>query len=171
MIAFSRGIHSVAVAVLLLSVSSCGGDWQESYYPTRVAAEKDGEFERGWLPEYLPASSRDIHELHRIEHPKTWGSFAYNSEDLDGMLAVVTKVDVLPPVLATISRPGSTWWPDLISGSLDMEALNRAGFELYVTHDNDMGANARGLIYLFILDRVQGRGYFFETVMPPHSRG
>jgi len=44
-----------------------GNKPRESSYHTLADARKDGAIDRGWIPNYSPQTSRDIHEIHRIE--------------------------------------------------------------------------------------------------------
>jgi hypothetical protein len=60
----SRGLCVLAFFVLL--VAGCSETF-ESRYSDWQKAQKDGAFERGWLPDWLPPSAADIREIHDLD--------------------------------------------------------------------------------------------------------
>jgi hypothetical protein len=62
-------------AVLLGCVGACQEDF-ESHYPDVAAARRDGAFDRGWLPEFMPTDAIDIFEEHNVDTNVTWGCFS-----------------------------------------------------------------------------------------------
>ena len=113
--------HFIISAVLLVLFTSCSildCETSESYYPTRQAAVDDGAFKRGWIPEYLPQSMYEIHEMHDIENNESWMTFKFNLYDLTLLgkkCKTVKEDDVALPRARSKRIP---WWPkDLIDNS------------------------------------------------------
>jgi len=68
---------------ILLSAAfaaSCG-ETMESHYPDRAAAVAGGAIKRGWLPEWLPRSARNIEAWHDLDTNRTIASFSYEASD------------------------------------------------------------------------------------------
>src|ERR1700720_4214592 len=79
-------VRLAAVCILLtFLLVACGNDLRESSYRTLADAKSEGAIDRGWIPDYLPQTSRDIHEIHRIEHSKTWCSFEFLPNDSESL--------------------------------------------------------------------------------------
>ena len=54
-----------------------------------------------------------------------------------------------------------SWWPAVLQGNLDVEKIQKDGFELYAV---ERPANSVNMgIYLFALDSSKGRGFFYWT--------
>lgn len=66
-----EGIVTRAMATcfcLAALVAGCDdGMRMRASYPDRTAAEQDGAFRRGWLPSWMPSSTRDIEEIHDLD--------------------------------------------------------------------------------------------------------
>ena len=75
---------------MTLLVAAC--DVVERYYPTRAAAEKDRLFERGWLPEIIPPSSRRIKTRNDLDLNTSTGEFYFDNQDLTGFLKHLTRL-------------------------------------------------------------------------------
>jgi len=69
----------VVVATAFVSLSSC--DVVTSRYATLDDARKDRLFERGWLPDILPASSRDIRVSNDLDVNHSEGEFSFDLAD------------------------------------------------------------------------------------------
>ena len=76
---------SVVAAVALLSLSSC--DVVTSSYATLDDARKDRLFERGWLPDVLPASARDIRVSNDLDVNHSKGGFSFDPADFSAFAA------------------------------------------------------------------------------------
>jgi len=96
-------------AVLLMGVvvASCG-ERAEVFYADAGAARRDGAVERGWIPEWLPKSAREIHELHDIDTNQILLAFSFDPVDRPGLAPSCSQVrpDALRPVAFRAS-----WWP------------------------------------------------------------
>jgi hypothetical protein len=123
-------VLSVGVASILLG--GCG-DRRESFYASLSDADKDGAVTRGWIPnDLLPGSSRAIHEVHELSPSKEWCASEFPPADSEALRKNLKSVDALPPSVRRVPSPGASWWPAVLKGSLDIEKIHRAGFELYV---------------------------------------
>ena len=58
---------------------------QQSFYANYKEAKKSGAFERGWLPEYLPKSAKNIHEQHNLDTNQGWADFEFDVKDITKM--------------------------------------------------------------------------------------
>jgi hypothetical protein len=133
----------------------------EYFYPSLADAAKSGEISRGWMPEYLPASSRDIHITYAAESPRTWCVFDFSPDDSQRLRENLKSVTSLPPRVERIGNPGPSWWPDFLKGDLDVTTIHGHGFEPYIVTEPDMGTYR--LEVLFAIDWAKGRGYFYRT--------
>ena len=93
-------------------VAGCGPSYERTeHYPTREDALRAGAFDRGWLPEWLPASSREIWETHNLDSNEIYVKFEFNRAELEGCLKAAHAVlieEKKRPQLPTISE---SWWP------------------------------------------------------------
>jgi hypothetical protein len=63
------------LACFVLLAAGCSETF-ESHYSDRQEAQRDGVFERGWLPDWLPASATDIREIHNLDTNE--GAFSFS---------------------------------------------------------------------------------------------
>ena len=63
----------------------------ESRYETRVEAEADRLFERGWLPKIIPASSRHIVTQNDVDLNVSSGEFFFAERDLIEFLSRLNR--------------------------------------------------------------------------------
>lgn len=73
-------VGSVVVVVLLLAPCEYVEN-PNSYFATYEVAKESGIMDRGWIPTYIPKSSRGIHERHKIDTNQVTMSFRYDPED------------------------------------------------------------------------------------------
>ena len=69
----------LVVAVLALFLFGC--DVVTSRYATLDDARRDRLFERGWLPDILPPSTRDIRVLNDVDVNTSQGEFSFDPVD------------------------------------------------------------------------------------------
>lgn len=62
---------------LVLLLVACDSD-VKSHYVTIEDARRDGLFERGWLPDVLPPSARDIDVSNNLDINTSAGDFKFN---------------------------------------------------------------------------------------------
>lgn len=133
----------------------------EYFYPSLADATRSGEITRGWMPEFMPASSRAIHIAHAAESPRTWCVFDFSPEDSQRLRENLRSVTSLPPRVKRIGTPGPSWWPDFLKGDVDVATISGNGFASYIVTEPNVGADT--LEVLFVIDWTKGRGYFYRT--------
>jgi len=121
---------AICCLLLMVVLVGCRPD-QESFYPTRSDAEKKGEFDRGWLPNFLPNSLHAIHLAYDLSPSREWCGFEFNQEDVDILLSGLKAANPSSLPIAQIPSPHLQWWPKALEGNLNVQAIKRAGFELY----------------------------------------
>jgi hypothetical protein len=93
--AMRRRLLIIAGSILLLigafmarkAIGSLDRETQLSHYANLPAARQSGIIERGWVPEFLPAGSKDITEIHNLDTNTGTGTFRFPSADLDAFKA------------------------------------------------------------------------------------
>lgn len=162
-----RPLAIVAAIALLLFVAWLArvilgpGDRRESFYPSLAEADKDGAITRGWIPdEFLPRSSRAIHEIHDLSPSAEWCAFEFLATDSQRLLQNLKGVDKLPSTIAHVPGPGVSWWPSFLVGNLDVEKIRSAGFEPYAVERP--ATSVTRTVWLFAIDWSNGRGFFYS---------
>jgi hypothetical protein len=156
----------VLCAGLFSTLLACGDNF-ESFYPTLTDADKAGAIARGWIPDYLPESSRDIHEVHHNSPSTQWCAFEFLPADSQRLRKNLRTIDVLPGSVARVPSPGVDWWPGVLTGKLDSRKVQAEGFHLYVIEEPTTAVSTQ--ITLFAIDWQKGRVFFYGT--PESSSG
>jgi len=131
---------------LLILVVSCGRslDDMDVAYADRKEAEEDGAFTRGWIPEFIPNSSKSIHEMHNLDTNAGGFSFEFGRGDDGTMLAQLSPIKInevkFLPMPATKQR---SWWP----GTLTQHAPNLDKQFLFYSHKD-----VRGISWFWAVD-------------------
>src|ERR1700687_308581 len=81
----AKALLLVTILCVTCVLIACHGDRRESFYPSLADAKKDGAIDRGWIPDFLPASSRTIHEVHDLSPSTTWCAFEFLPNDSQGL--------------------------------------------------------------------------------------
>jgi hypothetical protein len=149
---------AICCLVLIAVLVGCTHDHQ-SFYATRSDAEKNGEFNRGWLPDFLPKSSRSIHLTYDLSPSREWCGFEFNREDAEPLLSSVKPADSAALPIVPIPSPRVRWWPKALEGNLNVKAIQQAGFELYSATRPVSQVQSETLV--FAIDRKNGRCYFY----------
>jgi hypothetical protein len=149
----------LCVGLSIILAAGCG-DRRESSYPSLADAIRAGEINRGWIPDFLPESSRAIHIIYDPASPRTYCAFEFSPADSQRLMKNLTNLDALPPSVKHVQRSGVSWWPAMLKGNLDVEKIQRAGFKLYVVEEP---GPPNSDILLFAIDWTNGRGFFFRT--------
>jgi len=101
-----------AVALAIVACLGCG-EQQEATYADRRAALRAGAIERGWVPEWIPKTARDLREVHNVDTNQSMLSFRYDRGDrlsVPGSCSPATTVSAPPFRVASWPRdipPGS----------------------------------------------------------------
>lgn len=148
-----------ALAILLILVSCRPAHDQEHWYSARADAEKNGEFDRGWLPEFLPPSSRAIHVAEDNSPSRVWCAFQFDPSDGDKLLGSLKPVDTSALPISRVPSPRAQWWPQPLDGNLEAQRIQGAGLSLYSATKPVTQVTNETL--LFAIDRANGRGYFY----------
>jgi hypothetical protein len=152
---------SIVAWVVVARVAASLNDRYESFYPSLADAAKDGAIDRGWIPdELLPHSSRSIHELHDLSPSTEWCAFEFVPADSQNILTKLSPVDLLPPSVMHVPKPGVSWWPSVLAGNLDVEKIHKLGFDLYFVQKPATSVTTE--VWLFAIDWSKGRGFFFS---------
>lgn len=77
-----RAIYAAVLCVLLL-FSGCNRSEKSTSYKNYSEAQKSGDIERGWLPDFLPNSATQIIESHNVEINAMRVEFKFKRNDLD----------------------------------------------------------------------------------------
>src|SRR6202040_4190497 len=104
-------------------------DRQQSAYASLDDAIKAGEIARGWIPDYLPRSSRAIRISYDPSSPRTWCAFEFSPADSQSFKKNLTSVNALPERLKHLDDPGLSWWPRFLKGDIDVAKFHGAGFD------------------------------------------
>ena len=148
----------VGLACVLVA---CHSDRRESSYTSLADAKKDGAIDRGWIPDFLPESSRAIHEVHDISPSTTWCAFEFFPSDSQGLRKSLKSVGELAPSVTRVPKPGESWWPAVLDGNLDVRTIQKAGFELYMIEARETPSSTE--VLLFAIDWTKGHGFFYRT--------
>jgi hypothetical protein len=163
--AHAGNVYAVGMAVLCIGLTSvllaCHSDRRESYYPSLADADKDGAITRGWIPYFLPESTRGIHEVHDISPSTEWCAFEFLPTDTQGLRKILKSVDMLSSSVRRVPSPGVSWWPAVLKGNVDVEKIHREGFALYVVVAPETSVTTR--VLLFAIDWPKGRGFFYSS--------
>ncbi len=157
-----RKFFATACCFVLVGIfTACGHD-TDKFYRTRADAEKGGEFDRGWLPDFLPNSSHNIHLADDNSPSEEWCGFEFDPREADQLLNNIQALKGHAPPMREIPSPGLRWWPKFLRGELDgriAQQAEQSGFALYSfirpasQVDNE--------IIIFAIDRSNGRAYFY----------
>lgn len=75
---------SVATLVTLMALTLSWCEYSENpklYFATYEEAKNSGIMDAGWMPTYIPRSSKEIHEQHNLDTNTVHMSFKYSQGD------------------------------------------------------------------------------------------
>lgn len=84
-------------------------------------------------------------------HIETWCAFDFPAEEATVLREALTGVTPGELSSKRVRRPGVSWWPQALQGSLNPKEVERAGLEVYKT----------GFI-LVAIDWQRGRAFFYR---------
>ena len=153
-------VTALWVTLACILVGGCD-DNRDLFYSTLADAAKAGESDRGWIPDYLPKTSRAIHLAEQDSPSKEWCGFEFLPTDSQSLRETLKSVDVLPQAVRRVPSPGVPWWPSMLKGNLDAEKIHKEGFELYIVESPADSVST--WVDLFAIDWSKGRGFFYGT--------
>ena len=131
-------------------------------YNTLADARNAGAISGGWLPEGLPPGTTDVREAHNPDTNARWGLFNFPVAQAPALKALLEPSEF--SVSGQECRPPRRieWWPILLRGALDAEAVKAAGLKSYRSRDGAL---------IFVLNWTQGRAYYWSApVIDGHGR-
>jgi len=152
---------AMAALSIFLSLPLQGCREPQSFYPTLGNAINSGEVTRGWLPDFMPATTHDIHIAYDPSSPMTWCAFQFSPDDSQRLRSHLDSPKALSPRVRNIEGSGWQWWPDFLKGHLDLATIQNRGFTAYVVTEQDRGPYT--LEVLFVINWQTGYGYFYRT--------
>jgi hypothetical protein len=153
-----RPIVSVFLVCFLVA---CQRDRQESFYSNLAAAHKDGAVTRGWIPSNLPTSSRDIREVHNLSPSTEWCSFEFSVADAEAFRTSLKNANMATLQLPRVPSPRVSWWPAMMTGTLDVKRIHDDGFDLYRGEAPETSVTTE--VSLFAVDWSNGTAYFYTA--------
>jgi hypothetical protein len=116
----------IEVAAVLVLVGCVNAEDMETHYQNIAAARRDGAFDRGWLPAFVPPDATNIWELHNVSSNITWSCFSTPS-GVEAVRAALLKEGgkrAEGPIADGPTRFFLTrsWWPP---------SMSRVGVEAY----------------------------------------
>lgn len=150
--------YALIIGAASIFVAGCG-DRRDLFYPAYADAVKAGQVTRGWIPDYLPKTSRNIHLFDQDSASEEWSGFEFLPLDSESLRENLRSVEALPSAVRRVPNPHVSWWPAVLKGDLDVKNIHNERFELYVV---EMPADSASMwIDLFAIDWSEGRGFFY----------
>ncbi len=124
-------IMKIIIFILLFLFLGCG-ETRDSFYQNLDAAEKDGAIEKGWLPNILPESSKEIYERHSLDTNGVWLRFKFDRKDIKKLIDKTKELTPTEIKKIKIISPGhASWWPQKFDiDSFNIKA-NQSGTKIY----------------------------------------
>lgn len=150
----------LCITLACILVEGCSNS-HDLFYSAFGDAVKAGEIDRGWIPDYLPKTSRTIHLTEQDSPSKEWCGFEFPPTDSQSLRERLKSVDALPPSMTRVPSPSVSWWPAILRGNLDARKIHKEGFELYVVETPADSVST--WVDLFAINWSEGRGFFYGT--------
>lgn len=107
--------------------------YMEREFADYGAAKAAGEFEKGWLPGFLPSSAAAIKAINNTDNKSALVSFSY-AGDID-----MSACKELPLTEATLPAERVVlWWPD----ELTAKGKTQTGYAFFKCNDGQTAVNA-----------------------------
>jgi hypothetical protein len=149
--------------VLLVALALVGCDCRAVSYSTLDAAKADGAVRRGWIPEFVPASARDIRMSYDLDTNEIWLRFAISPDAIGSMLSVC-KED-RPRHWAAYPRvpcSGWRWWPSALTRGA--ENTPESTFDtIYWCERSPRGGWMSRTGGFIVVDSAASTAYYWET--------
>ena len=147
--------NPLALLFLVLVCLTACRERREATYETLLAAQENGAIERGWVPDFLPASAFTIREYHDLDTNEIWGTFRFEPAEWHSLREHL--VFLAPESGLATRSPGTDidWWPPELAERIATEELRRQGFSLWQARE---GTSSR---FLFAVNPDAGLAYFW----------
>jgi hypothetical protein len=133
-----RRIASLGLAALLMAAACERMETTEDAHPDLQAAINAGVMQKGWIPQFLPPSTRDIRLSSNLDTNEVWLHFSMNSSDR-GSIENACR----PSQRAEMTFPRRTvarWWPGALTEERRSAQRQEASYLFY--HCEDGGSIA-----------------------------
>jgi hypothetical protein len=149
-------IRRVAVLLLVLLVASACRDLEvvTASYANLAEARQAGAVAWNRVPEGLPSGTTDMREAFNADTHVRWGLFSFPVAEAATLKALLEPSEF--SVSGQECRPPRRieWWPILLRGSLDAEAVAAAGLKAYRSRDGAL---------IVAVNWNQGRAYYWSA--------
>lgn len=88
----STVVRAVALSALL-AATLCGCTYRSEHYDSVEEARANNLFEKGWLPDVLPASAHDLNMFTAVETSSGYGRFRLDPKDYRAFSARLSAAD------------------------------------------------------------------------------
>ncbi|MEH6664295.1 MAG: hypothetical protein V7678_05545 [Brevundimonas sp.] len=129
----------VVAAALLLT--ACGDVTNESY-ATYAEARAAGMIERGWLPDFVPTSATDIHDVHDLDTNAQTLIFSAPTSEVPATTARFRRAPAEDLAIARQMIAHLGWEPDALGASVQAYQLCRADVPGGLFVNNETGVIA-----------------------------
>jgi hypothetical protein len=147
--------------LLLIFLNGCG-EIIEDQYPTLKEAAT--EIEQGWIPKFLPSSSKNIREVHDLDTNRGIITFVFDASEADtftGRLKAVPK-NQLSQIECPVA-PRKSWWPEFLEAGRLSAAVEGQKLDVYEFGNDASGRIKDGKIQkcFIVIDRKNSRAFIW----------
>ncbi len=163
---WQRGFEAL-VALIAVCLACNWIETRERSYPSYDDAVSAGEMVRGWLPEWVPASSFDLRLRNDTDTNELWIEFSFVESDLKEASQTMRPLDSGDPKRLRVRRAGEiSWWPEDLRGVFEWRELTGQYQFFQVDRKQGMGeqegSRSRESGYLAV-SWGTGEAYYWET--------
>lgn len=132
-------LWTIVTAALLLTACD---DVIDERYATYAEARAAGMIERGWLPDFVPTSATDIHDVHDLDTNAQTLIFSAPGSDVPEMTARFRPAPAEDRAIARRMIADLGWEPDATGASIQAYQLCRANVPGGLFVNNETGVIA-----------------------------
>jgi len=143
------------MAVALALVLACEAIDSQTYsFATLAEAREAGAIANGWIPEGVPAGSRDIRVAQVPGSSVHWAIINFPQAEADALKALLQPEEISLDGQRCEMPRRIEWWPIILRGDLDGPRLSATGIRGYRSKQGNL---------LFAVNWNQGRAYYWST--------